>query len=475
MPRLGYKKSRGGCARCKQRRVKCDENKPCAACVRHNTHCSLVDGSTTPTGASNDNIMSWEPSRPQAAATARAPSLQRRTSSRKTSGGSRKAATTASISPVAQSLTPPGLLDSSTLNMPADFAPSDPASSSSGGGARRPSSIAASSPDPFPYFVKFSTGPVEPVHIGKWITDLELMHHYATTTCLTMPRFQDAGSIWQFEVPRLGLTYMFLMHQVLATSALHLGSLHPNQRESYALHASQHQNDAIAGMRESLAHITADNCHALFAASSLLLISAFSTFPYQRGAAAGHEDPTVDDVLDVFLLVRGMSNILSSSQPVIRAGPFRSFFTEVVTPATTPLLEAVSQNLRAFRTALTSTPGVADADPAAAEVVAMEIGVLLEWIDHACNTTAYPELRVALTWPIGLTEEYMQLVRNRDPAALTLLAYYSVAVHSTESSTWFMRGWGMNTARAIACDLDPAWKDLIQWPLAFISDRTIQL
>ncbi|RSM18549.1 hypothetical protein CDV31_002685 [Fusarium ambrosium] len=30
--RAGYKKSRNGCARCKKRRVKCDEEVPCSAC-----------------------------------------------------------------------------------------------------------------------------------------------------------------------------------------------------------------------------------------------------------------------------------------------------------------------------------------------------------------------------------------------------------------------------------------------------------
>lgn len=394
----------------------------------------------------------------------RASSLQRRNSSRKGSGGSRKTQAS-SISPIDQSLTPPSLLES-TLNLPADFI-SDRASSI---GNRR-SSVAASSPDPFPYFVKFSTGPVEPIHLSRWITDLELMHHYATATSLTMPRSSDVSRIWQFEVPKLGLTYMFLMHQVLAIGALHLGHLHPEQRESYALHASQHQNDAIAGMRESLTQITPDNCHALFAASSLLLLNAFSTFPYQRGALHGLEAPTIDDVLDVFLLVRGMSHILSSSQPTIEAGPFASFFTEVVTPSSTPLLDAVGQHLENFRTSLETC----DADPASKSVVTEEIGSFLEWIQHAISTTAFPELRVAMSWPIHLTEEYLQLLRNRDPVALTLLAYYCVIVRSTESSTWFMTGWGINAARAIVSELDPGWKEMIKWPLAFISDRSIQL
>ncbi|CEI68194.1 unnamed protein product [Fusarium venenatum] len=37
--RFGYKKSRNGCIRCKQRR--CDEEVPCTACIRHKVRCSL--------------------------------------------------------------------------------------------------------------------------------------------------------------------------------------------------------------------------------------------------------------------------------------------------------------------------------------------------------------------------------------------------------------------------------------------------
>ncbi|KAH6683483.1 hypothetical protein F5X68DRAFT_137041 [Plectosphaerella plurivora] len=48
--RLGFKKSRNGCSRCKKRRVKCDEAAPCAACVRHNAACSLYDGSPSSSG-----------------------------------------------------------------------------------------------------------------------------------------------------------------------------------------------------------------------------------------------------------------------------------------------------------------------------------------------------------------------------------------------------------------------------------------
>lgn len=43
-PKLGHKKSRTGCTRCKLRKVKCDERHPCSNCTKHNVQCEYVNG-----------------------------------------------------------------------------------------------------------------------------------------------------------------------------------------------------------------------------------------------------------------------------------------------------------------------------------------------------------------------------------------------------------------------------------------------
>lgn len=44
-PRLSHRKSRAGCRRCKERKVKCTEEHPsCAACLRHGVPCKYEDG-----------------------------------------------------------------------------------------------------------------------------------------------------------------------------------------------------------------------------------------------------------------------------------------------------------------------------------------------------------------------------------------------------------------------------------------------
>ncbi|KAJ3536415.1 hypothetical protein NM208_g6726 [Fusarium decemcellulare] len=50
--RVGFHKSRTGCLRCKQRKVKCDEKIPCAACLRHEVSCSLENAHSQREGTS---------------------------------------------------------------------------------------------------------------------------------------------------------------------------------------------------------------------------------------------------------------------------------------------------------------------------------------------------------------------------------------------------------------------------------------
>lgn len=54
MTQLGTKKSRKGCTQCKRRRVKCDEQSPCANCVRRGEQCSLTVLSPSTSSAVTD-------------------------------------------------------------------------------------------------------------------------------------------------------------------------------------------------------------------------------------------------------------------------------------------------------------------------------------------------------------------------------------------------------------------------------------
>ncbi|KAM5341161.1 hypothetical protein ACJ41O_015270 [Fusarium nematophilum] len=311
----------------------------------------------------------------------------------------------------------------------------------------------AHSPDPFPYFAKFVTGQ-EPVEKSTWLTDLELMHHYTSSTYLTLPRATELQQVWQIEVPKLALSHVFLLHQVLSVSAYHLAYLHPD-RPSLSICASQHQNKAVAGLRSAVSVITEESCPEIFVASSLLSIGAFSAFSIQSGRG---ERPRIDDLLDVFSLVRGMSDILNSYQPALNSSKLGSLFIRDNANEPAPVLRAMLEQLRQL-----AIPGTVE--PEIASLCREEIASIVQWVDGCIATTRLPELRVAMSLSISASTEFLDLMRQRHPVALSVLAHYCVVLHHAGLEHWYMGVWGRSVIFDISESIDAEWKPLLEWPL----------
>ncbi|KAH8896589.1 hypothetical protein GQ53DRAFT_713324 [Thozetella sp. PMI_491] len=434
MPALGYKKSRTGCLRCKQRRVKCDENRPCRACVRHGVACTLVavspDAALSPSRTSapgeeeklvcKEIVVTSEPStwtRPDAASQ-----------------------TSASASPLVIDAAL-RVSKSHHIDRSLDF-------------------------DPFPYFAR-STAPQAGQSVDSGddfsMVDLELMHHWSTHTCLTLPRSNDVNSLWQFLVPRMAFKHRFLMNQLLALSAFHLAYLNPDRSDIYSLQASRHQDCAFHLLRLKLAEISTENCDALFAASLLLLFGGFSAAIHR---SAGLE-PSVDAILDIFMLNRGINGVLKTAEPTIATGPLRDLFGLPKHP--TPSLPASLQALLEKVTALRPRLMARKMDDHVRSVVDTEIISLISCIHNASATAAIPEVRLVSIWPIYLHQDFIDLLRQRHPATTALLVYFCVVLCTAESKFWYLKGWGLGVATSIATTIDSSWKDLIEWPMGYIA------
>lgn len=305
---------------------------------------------------------------------------------------------------------------------------------------------------------------------AAWIQDLELMHHYSVVTSLTLPRAQEELHVWQHQVPKLAFKYPFLVHQILAVAAFHLAYLQPSQRSEHSLHASQHQNRSIEGMRGHLAEITAENCHALFMASSLLLVGAFASFanikPNGSPLIEGQRPPTIEDMIDVVILDRGVASVLQSSEDVIQAGYFRDLFHFSPHERVNPFMQRVAQELRTLDTMIKQDRGM---DHMVRILVNLEITKLIDAIEKAVVTTQDAEMRVTTFWPITIAEDYITLLRQRNEVALLVLMYFCCIMFRAEEKTWFVKGWGVSVAADVEKLISIKWRDAIKWPLEQLS------
>lgn len=328
--------------------------------------------------------------------------------------------------------------------------------------------------DPFPYFDKFML-PIGGDREAAWIQDLELMHHYSVVTSLTLPRAQEELHVWQHQVPKLAFKYPFLVHQILAVAAFHLAYLQPSQRSEHSLHASQHQNRSIEGMRGHLAEINAENCHALFMASSLLLVGAFASFanikPSGSPLIEGQRPPTIEDMIDVVILDRGVASVLQSSEDVIQAGYFRDLFHFSPHERVNPFMQRVAQELRGLDALIKQDRGM---DHMVRILVNLEITKLIDAIEKAVVTTQDAEMRVTTFWPITIAEDYITLLRQRNEVALLVLMYFCCIMFRAEEKTWFVKGWGVSVAADVERLISIKWRDAIKWPLEQLNQYRAQ-
>jgi hypothetical protein len=285
------------------------------------------------------------------------------------------------------------------------------------------------------------------------------MYHYSTVTCHTLPRAEELLRIWQVEFVRLGFGSEFVLSQILAVSAMHLAHMRPGERQRWSTLAAHHQSSAARVLRASLVHATADNCHAAFAASSFMVISAFAT-PIIHNEAARISFPALEDMLDVFTLIRGMNTVLSSFQDDLHHGSIADFFRTRFYAVSQVFLESVSERLREVSVMLE--------DHQVAQTIKREILHLTQCIQDSITTGPAAELRLAFSWPIRLTDEYLQLLQRKEPAALVIMAYYCAVLHGAESNAWYIEGWSLKIAYDCQRYLASPWREVAEWPVRYI-------
>ncbi|GKT52340.1 sterol-4-alpha-carboxylate 3-dehydrogenase, decarboxylating [Colletotrichum spaethianum] len=326
--------------------------------------------------------------------------------------------------------------------------------------------------DPFPYFSRFLTDLNKSETASGWISDLELMHHYTSVSYRTFSQSSIAQKALQYDVPREALSYPFLLHQILAFSAYHLAYLQPDCRHAYLMQAAQHQNDAINGMRGTLlGTISPTNCHALFASSIFLTLSAFATYPsYEK---YNPSFSPIDSMLDIFTLTDGMSVILRASDDDLRKGPLREIFIRAAGDTTPTTVEATLQPLfdRLPRLS-TQLAEIGLVEHEGKYTITNSIIALSECIAKVSTVNAMSapvEFRAVFLWPILMSTDYLDLLRRRQPAALVVLAHYCVIIHLAEPFCWFLNGWTKCLMSIISQQLaGTPWAELAMWPIEVV-------
>lgn len=154
--------------------------------------------------------------------------------------------------------------------------------------------------------------PTSPEQTSTWIRDLELMHHFTTDVCKTLSARKEVQDVWGLVMPQMAFSCDYLMHGILALSALHLATLKAENKSSYIDCSMAHFHCSLSTYNQVLPNIAADNCLTLFALSSLVTVHVCA-LPIVDEAG-----PYLERIMTLFNMCRGVETILSPYTSLIQ-------------------------------------------------------------------------------------------------------------------------------------------------------------
>jgi hypothetical protein len=306
------------------------------------------------------------------------------------------------------------------------------------------------------------------VRINLQVNDLELLHFYTTTTSLTLSNRPELQQIWQQVVPQIAFTNHFLLHGILAFSALHLARAKPEREVSLYTLASAHHDIGVRMFRTAMSNITPQNCDACLAFSTIISAYAWAS-SHQTGVlffsdtSIYEENPNVEWAS----LLRGVHTLLDAAGEWITSGAMELILHP--RPVGPPSPKAADPEVSAKLTALTqlwvSSPGkFSDME---IEALNVTLAILLEDIGPLSSSSDDREVdivSVAYGWPIKVPATFLAMVKELQPEALIVLAHYSLLLNKAEH-VWYMKGMSRRLLHSIHSKLGKEWESWIAWPL----------
>lgn len=295
------------------------------------------------------------------------------------------------------------------------------------------------------------------------VLELELMHHFSTSTYRTTTSVADWQLIFQTVVPQLGFSHSFVLHGVFAIAAAHLAHLRPHSSQYYIDLSSSYHAQALKMLNPALPNAIRTDCQAVFAFSSLMSVYSFARL---ASHALGKDSSGASSSLLPFssewiTLTRGVASILVSSYAEITSGPFALFIMGHDPPEGVQLSSEVNERLDCL-SVLWKDAASYDADMQKAFIVAVErMKVCFLKLEHM--EPGKCEVSAVLSWPAQVTGVYMDLLSEQHPVALVVLAHWLVALHKIKHFWWIGNGPARMMA-SIAAELPDSWHAWIQWP-----------
>lgn len=321
------------------------------------------------------------------------------------------------------------------------------------------------------------------------MAQLELFHHVCSEQ-LPLPLPNNNGKILS-GVVEAALSSPCLMNALLAAAALHLSHIRPAQGAYYHQQAVHFHTHALSIFNQQRPHVTPDNCVSLLLFGQLTSLHVlYETTTLDRGGGDGDRSgfEPLNRFLEYIKVYRGVVLIAKEAWQALLQSKLSSIFT-----ASAGFADCRSSG-GSQTSELRSVISISRALDREQKQLCLEATDRLQWIfrvsdrepdrdkdaDEDADTDTdtreshgrgkdepgeMHSLRLVHAWPCLAHEAVLDLLCNKTPEALLMLAYYGILMHR-HRHFWIYANVGQILVRTIARYLGPDWQHFMVWPLA---------
>ncbi|KAI1329115.1 hypothetical protein F5Y16DRAFT_367509 [Xylariaceae sp. FL0255] len=311
---------------------------------------------------------------------------------------------------------------------------------------------------------QLTTPSIPESRLSTWYTieEMELLHHYTTSTCLSLASDPSVRNFWRVNVPQMGFEHHYVLKGILALAALHLARLRPNQRNNLVEQALIHHSaSSYMVMPLITAAHAGSNFTPIFYFSILTTIITFA-----RPRDQGNFLLISNGILPEWLLIsRGISTLIESKGEEIfdmsNLGPLLHSGKEfhMLWEAQVNDHDGLKELEMLIRDHLPA------GDP---RVEILSKGILdLKRCFSLCEQNSMNEelrMRAIFIWLIAVPDGFIDLLKTHSREALCVLAFYCVLLRRVENY-WWLEGWSFHLIERIYSTLDDRSRLWIRWPL----------
>ncbi|KAI9149013.1 Orsellinic acid/F9775 biosynthesis cluster protein D [Paramyrothecium foliicola] len=304
------------------------------------------------------------------------------------------------------------------------------------------------------------------VHYAFDALDNVLLEHYFSSSYRNFMLDDASLPIWLETVPGIATENRFLIHGMLACTALHMAHLDPSLSDTYTMRAYCHQEVAIPLYRYAIEHPSKQNCNALVSFAYMLVVYTFATdtdssnrplfLVDDSGSELGGEQLIIPHWLH---FIRAGCSMLCHVWDHVETGPVRALaYGWEVEPG--PSSER-SLYLNYFLSIIPQDSSWSAEDITTYSRAASMLAESLAHLEEAGHKRDFTTWQVLGVWPARVEDDYVTLLSRRHPGALILLAYYCIMLMKI-NGLWYFTGRPAKLLSSILRILDQKWHPVVK-------------